>query len=59
MDWVRELDDVPAHLTAEISHFFNIYKVLEPGTCTEVQGWLSRTETEHAIEAARARAAAG
>ena len=59
MDWVRELDDVPAHLTAEISHFFNIYKELEPGTCTEVRGWLSRTETEDAIEAARARAAAG
>jgi inorganic pyrophosphatase len=55
---VRELDDVPAHLTAEIGHFFNIYKELEPGTRTEVRGWLSRTETEHAIEAARTRAAA-
>ena len=55
MDWVRELDDVPAHLIAEISHFFDIYKELEPGKHTEVRGWLSRAETEQGIEAATAR----
>jgi inorganic pyrophosphatase len=55
MAWVTELDDVPAHLTAEIAHFFHIYKELEPGTCTEVQGWLDRAATEEAIEECRAR----
>jgi inorganic pyrophosphatase len=52
---VTELDDVPAHLRAEIGHFFDIYKQLEPGTCTQVRGWRSRAETEQAIQAARER----
>lgn len=55
MAGVRELDDVPAFLRAEIGHFFDIYKQLEPGTCTQVRGWRSRAETEQAIQAARER----
>jgi inorganic pyrophosphatase len=58
MAGIRELDDVPVHLRAEISHFFNIYKELEPGTCTEVLGWRTRAGAEQGIEAARARARA-
>lgn len=34
---VRDLGDVPRHLTAEIGHFFDIYKELEPGKDTDVR----------------------
>ena len=52
---VRDFDDVPPHLTAEIGHFFNIYKELEPGKSTDVRGWMDRTEAERVIKEAQAR----
>jgi inorganic pyrophosphatase len=52
----RDLTDVPAHLTAEIGHFFNIYKELEPGKSTDVRGWQDRATAEQVIGAAVARA---
>src|ERR1700733_15081467 len=39
---IRDLGDVPAHLLAEISHFFDIYKELEPGKSTDIRGWQDR-----------------
>ena len=30
------------HLIAEIGHFFDIYKELEPGKSTDVRGWQDR-----------------
>ncbi len=36
---LRGLGDVPEHVTAEIGHFFDIYKELEPGKDTDVRGW--------------------
>lgn len=51
-----ELADVPEHLTAEIGHFFDIYKELEPGKRTDVRGWQDRAEAERVIEAAFTRA---
>lgn len=56
MAGVRDLDDVPAHLAAEISHFFDIYKQLEPDKSTEVRGWRDRAVTDKAIKEAQARA---
>jgi inorganic pyrophosphatase len=53
---MRDLADVPAHLTAEIGHFFDIYKELEPGKSTDVRGWQSRALAEQAIETAFVRA---
>jgi inorganic pyrophosphatase/Zn-dependent peptidase ImmA (M78 family)/transcriptional regulator with XRE-family HTH domain len=53
MAGIRDLADVPAHLTAEIGHFFDIYKELEPGKGTDVRGWQGRAEAEKVIEAAR------
>jgi inorganic pyrophosphatase len=50
---VRDLADVDPYLTAEIGHFFDIYKELEPGKCTDVRGWQGREEAEKVIEAAR------
>ena len=54
-DHLRDLPDVPAHLLAEISHFFEVYKELEPGKSTDVRGWQDRRAAEQAIaEALRA-----
>ena len=55
MAGVRDLGDVPAHLTAEIGHFFNIYKELEPGKSTDVRGWQDRLAAERVIKEAQAR----
>ena len=46
---LRVLDDVPAHLLAEIAHFFAIYKDLEQKK-VDVRGWEPR---EHALEIIR------
>ena len=36
---VREIDDVPEPLRAEIEHFFNVYKMLEPGKHSTTRGY--------------------
>jgi inorganic pyrophosphatase len=46
---LQDLGDVPAHLTAEIAHFFDIYKELEPGKDTDVRGWQGRAAAEQVI----------
>jgi inorganic pyrophosphatase len=51
-----DLGDVPAHLTAEIGHFFDIYKELEPGKGTDVRGWQGRDMAEQVIKASFDRA---
>jgi inorganic pyrophosphatase len=53
---VRDLGDVPEHLAAEIGHFFDIYKELEPGKSTDVRGWQDRASAERVIEDAFTRA---
>ena len=53
---IRDLEDVPSHLTAEIGHFFDIYKELEPGKSSDVRGWQDRTAAERVIKEAQARA---
>ena len=53
---IRDLPDVPAHLTAEIGHFFDIYKEIEPGKSTDVRGWQGRAAAEEVIEKAVSRA---
>jgi inorganic pyrophosphatase len=55
MSRVTDLADVPPHLAAEISHFFNIYKQLEPNKATTIRGWRDRAVTEDTIKEARAR----
>jgi len=50
----RDIDDLPEHLLAEISHFFEVYKDLEPGKSVEVGGWHNRDEALEVIERARA-----
>jgi inorganic pyrophosphatase len=53
---IRDLGDIPAHLLAEISHFFDIYKELEPGKSTDIRGWQDRAEAERVIKEAQVRA---
>jgi inorganic pyrophosphatase len=53
---IRDLSDVPAYLTAEIGHFFDIYKEIEPGKGTDVRGWQDRASAEEVIEDAVSRA---
>ena len=52
---LRELEDVPMHQIAEIWHFFDIYKALEPGKSTESRGWERSKAAVEALEDARAR----
>ena len=54
-DQLGDLPDVPVHLLAEISHFFDVYKELEPGKSADVRGWQDRDAAERVItEALRA-----
>ncbi len=52
---VQDLTDVPDHQLAEISHFFEVYKELEPGKGTDVRGRPGRAAAEQEISAAIAR----
>ena len=52
---LRDLADIPAHLRAEISHFFDVYKELEPGKGTDVRGWQDLAAAEQEISAALER----
>ena len=36
---VEEIDDVPELLRAEIEHFFEVYKTLEPGKHSKTSGY--------------------
>lgn len=54
-----DIEELPRHLLLEISHFFEIYKQLEPGKSSEVHGWDGRREAEREIEGARQRHQAG
>ena len=53
---IQDLDDVPAHVTAEIGHFFEIYKELELGKSTDIRGWQACACALEVIEAAVQRA---
>jgi inorganic pyrophosphatase len=57
-DSIDDLSDVPTHQLNEIAHFFDIYKMLEPGKGTDVRGWAGKLVAEKVIRDAMARAAA-
>jgi len=52
---IEDLTEVPGYLVAEIGHFFDIYKELEPGKSTDVRDWQDRSAAEQVIKAAVAR----
>jgi inorganic pyrophosphatase len=53
---IRDLEDIPQYQRAEIQHFFDVYKELEPGKSTEVRGWQPRAEAEQVLADAVQRA---
>jgi inorganic pyrophosphatase len=53
-DHLQDVDDVPEHLLAEIKHFFEVYKDLEPNKKSDVGDWSGRQDAVEAIAAARA-----
>ena len=55
--WTRvtEAADVRPELLAEIKHFFDVYKMLEPGKDTTTRGYEGREAAVQEIEAARER----
>ncbi len=55
--WNRygEIAELPYQLRDEISHFFDVYKDLEPGRSSEVKGFADRARALEEIEASRRR----
>jgi inorganic pyrophosphatase len=53
-DSVRDIGDVDNHLLAEVEHFFEFYKRIEPGKETETRGWEGAAVAERAITDAKA-----
>lgn len=49
----KDVSELPAHISTEIKHFFEVYKQLE-GKQTEVEEFLGRTDAEKIIEKAMA-----
>lgn len=54
-DHLQDVGDVPDHLLAEIRHFFEVYKDLEPGKDSVIGDWTGRADALAAIEDARSR----
>ena len=53
---IRNLEELPPHLTFEIAHFFEVYKDLEPGKSVEGATWAGREAAELEIERSLERA---
>jgi inorganic pyrophosphatase len=54
-DHVTQIDDVPAMLRAEIEHFFEVYKMLEPGKHSTTRGYEGVEAAWKEIESSRQR----
>lgn len=54
-NWLEHIDDLPQQLRNEITHFFTVYKDLEEGRHSEVQGWDDLDAALATLEAARER----
>ena len=52
---VSDIADLPAHMTDEIEHFFEVYKVLEPNKHSNVRGFEGADAAASEIEACRRR----
>ncbi|MEZ7004812.1 inorganic diphosphatase [Streptomyces sp. AD55] len=53
---VQDIGDIPDFDRLEITHFFDVYKDLEPGKSVEGSHWEGRDGAHAEIEASRARA---
>jgi inorganic pyrophosphatase len=50
---LEDVGDLPEQLRQEIAHFFDIYKDLDPGRHSEVNGWDDRAAALRTVEDAR------
>jgi|tagenome__1003787_1003787.scaffolds.fasta_scaffold19615352_1 inorganic pyrophosphatase len=50
---LEDIDDLPGQLKAEIGHYFEVYKDLDPDRHSEVNGWDDRDAAIATIERAR------
>lgn len=55
-DHITELAQLPAHSRNEIEHFFDVYKDLEPGKNTRIDGWRDWDVAQQALREAHERA---
>ena len=53
---LRDIHHLAEFDRAEIQHFFEIYKTLEPGKSVEGATWVGRADAEREIKASRLRA---
>lgn len=53
---VHDIDNLTDQLRAEIQHFFEVYKDLEPGKSVEGATWVGHKEAEEEVERAVQRA---
>jgi len=56
--YLTDISDVSEFDLLEISHFFEVYKALEPGKEVEAAAWSGRDEANAEITACRERLAA-
>ena len=54
---LQDIDDIPEHSRAQILHFFEVYKALEPGKIVRDLHWQDRAAAEAEIAAAFTREA--
>jgi inorganic pyrophosphatase len=54
-DGIKDIDDLPQHLLEELTHFFAVYKELEPGKSSEGMGWEGAAAACAAVEESRRR----
>jgi inorganic pyrophosphatase len=54
-NWLERVEDLPRQLRNEITHFFTVYKDLEEGRHSEVQGWAGLDAALETLAQARER----
>jgi inorganic pyrophosphatase len=52
---IHTIRDLPPNLLDKISHFFNVYKALEPGKRADVRGWQDGDHAEAVLTAGQRR----
>jgi inorganic pyrophosphatase len=52
---LNDVEDLPPPLRQEISHFFAVYKDLDPDRASDVKGWANREKALATIEDSRRR----
>jgi inorganic pyrophosphatase len=51
-DHVKDIKDISQHTLKEITHFFEMYKALEPNKWVKIKGWLGAKEAKEKIKKA-------